>query len=1081
MEYLKKDYDDEPKHNYPHLQHKSREELLAESTSQQFKSELGKMDNRDRLYALSHILGYRVTETSLPYIASIMYLNPRRYATAIEEFEHIFKDKPIQHESPAIKNVLRKHMPEAFEAKPMGGYDKVKRILNTKINDIETQLEQKASTLKDMLSNSDMSKSLKNFSNILSSTSVSNIPELLGDESNKAINTIGGFVKSLGNDIGEKSKEELKALRDTFNFDKFVKTIEDFIQSTEEYIKNNELDKTILTGLKAYIGVIKEKLAEFKKMVEDKISKDVLLERVYTILHITKLAVLFMVKGQSENININESKKVSELKLTDVSDKLVNMMDKDLNLDLDQATKHEISAAYTGLVKIFNAVKAKVLSMELPTAVADSLKKELTHLENSLIKPLGLKIGTADEMTLGELAVEIKELYKMVRKFAVKISYVSNDLRKDLSKLTLKDVEMGVSRGITKTAKAINDFSIKDTYFKTKDFITSDMRAGNVEHFEINRNKINKVTGKEGGTLSWRNNNPGNLKFVYKGARIDENHNVEKGSTYEKVLAYVRRKYGDDVVALDRSGFVIFRSLDAGEEARKKLLINSYGNKTIREMLSRYAVKSDNNKHNDMYLKTILDAGKKAGIEMDGVKIKDLTNDGFKILLHAMRRFEGYKEGKTIGKAKTIDHKYKNSTDMEGYTGNASSLTIKALDVLSSSKISEVNQRREHLTKLSNNDIIGEGGSMTYEKKLEQVKEHLPFLYQNLGQPYVWGGGKTVEATEMGYKKGYDCSGLSWAFYKRLGIHIPHGANNQYHYKEMQTGKDLKNAKVGDLIFFNFPTKRSKGNPKIMTHVGIYVGDGYMVHSSSSGHGTKLTPVYRDAYYKKYYVGFGHYVSKETSKEATSRIKSITELELGDKDALGKHKSGFSFDNFVNNLKEKGVAGVAESLWSDMKDTKGFTPIKYERRDKRTTEQYNRDLIKQAEYKRTHSEIQIYKDLVKEFSKSDGDIYVKGKGDAKQLLDKEKAPVVNVETPSVEVNVPNDLNKGSEKRLDQVNNNLESLNKQLNEAMEQNKKLLEIIIEQQKATNSNYVNKPYNDPREHTKLDKLNGFNLSRH
>ncbi len=59
--------------------------------------------------------------------------------------------------------------------------------------------------------------------------------------------------------------------------------------------------------------------------------------------------------------------------------------------------------------------------------------------------------------------------------------------------------------------------------------------------------------------------------------------------------------------------------------------------------------------------------------------------------------------------------------------------------------------------------------------------------------------------------------------FKKAGIMLPRTAQEQY---SKGSSKSISSAKAGDLIFFK------KG--KKITHVGIYLGDGIFIHSSSS-------------------------------------------------------------------------------------------------------------------------------------------------------------------------------------------------------------------------------------------------------
>jgi len=78
--------------------------------------------------------------------------------------------------------------------------------------------------------------------------------------------------------------------------------------------------------------------------------------------------------------------------------------------------------------------------------------------------------------------------------------------------------------------------------------------------------------------------------------------------------------------------------------------------------------------------------------------------------------------------------------------------------------------------------------------------------------------------------RGWDCSGLVMWYYKQLGINLKHNA-----YIEKYAAKphnfSTSAAKVGDIIAFP-------------GHVGIYVGNGYMIHSPHPGLRTQRTKVW---------------------------------------------------------------------------------------------------------------------------------------------------------------------------------------------------------------------------------------------
>ncbi|WP_231489587.1 C40 family peptidase [Billgrantia saliphila] len=101
-----------------------------------------------------------------------------------------------------------------------------------------------------------------------------------------------------------------------------------------------------------------------------------------------------------------------------------------------------------------------------------------------------------------------------------------------------------------------------------------------------------------------------------------------------------------------------------------------------------------------------------------------------------------------------------------------------------------------------------------------------------LGTPYRLGGNTPA---------GLDCSGLVEMAYRSAGIKVPRTADAQY--RALPT---VKQAQPGDLLFF--------GDRRKATHVGIYRGNGQMIHAP--GRGRKVVSVPLDvAYWQERFLG----------------------------------------------------------------------------------------------------------------------------------------------------------------------------------------------------------------------------------
>ena len=118
------------------------------------------------------------------------------------------------------------------------------------------------------------------------------------------------------------------------------------------------------------------------------------------------------------------------------------------------------------------------------------------------------------------------------------------------------------------------------------------------------------------------------------------------------------------------------------------------------------------------------------------------------------------------------------------------------------------------------------------------VNAVLNLAAKQLGKPYVWGAQGPSS---------FDCSGLTYYIYKNAaGITLPRVSSDQSRYG---TTVSKSNLKAGDLVFFD----TSGPNNGAVSHVGIYVGNGQMIHASSSS--SKIVQVsIETSYWKNAYV-----------------------------------------------------------------------------------------------------------------------------------------------------------------------------------------------------------------------------------
>ena len=109
-----------------------------------------------------------------------------------------------------------------------------------------------------------------------------------------------------------------------------------------------------------------------------------------------------------------------------------------------------------------------------------------------------------------------------------------------------------------------------------------------------------------------------------------------------------------------------------------------------------------------------------------------------------------------------------------------------------------------------------------------------------LGYPYVFGGSEPVT--------GFDCSGFVCWVYTNSGVRELPRTNVRGIYSQC-TAVSPSEAKAGDLIFFT----GTYGIPGMPSHVGIYCGDGVMIHCGDPIAYASIT----SSYWQNHFYGFG--------------------------------------------------------------------------------------------------------------------------------------------------------------------------------------------------------------------------------
>lgn len=141
------------------------------------------------------------------------------------------------------------------------------------------------------------------------------------------------------------------------------------------------------------------------------------------------------------------------------------------------------------------------------------------------------------------------------------------------------------------------------------------------------------------------------------------------------------------------------------------------------------------------------------------------------------------------------------------------------------------------------------------------IQSVLTVARQMLGVPYFWGGTSS---------KATDCSGLTKTSYYSQGVILARDASQQVRYGMHPNFSDYQNLQPGDLIFFG-------SNPKRVTHVGMYLGQGKFIHASGSSAMVRLNslnpndPLF-DANLQKMLVGSSR-IASSLNTEGITRVK----------------------------------------------------------------------------------------------------------------------------------------------------------------------------------------------------------------
>ncbi len=120
--------------------------------------------------------------------------------------------------------------------------------------------------------------------------------------------------------------------------------------------------------------------------------------------------------------------------------------------------------------------------------------------------------------------------------------------------------------------------------------------------------------------------------------------------------------------------------------------------------------------------------------------------------------------------------------------------------------------RKKVSSRSSSSGSVKEDSGKTYQSPTGSTgSDVVKFAMQFVGNPYVYGGSSLTNGT--------DCSGFVMSVYNNFGVSLPHSSAADRSVGATVNG--LENAQPGDIICYS-------------GHVGIYAGNGQLVHASTS-------------------------------------------------------------------------------------------------------------------------------------------------------------------------------------------------------------------------------------------------------
>jgi cell wall-associated NlpC family hydrolase len=195
-----------------------------------------------------------------------------------------------------------------------------------------------------------------------------------------------------------------------------------------------------------------------------------------------------------------------------------------------------------------------------------------------------------------------------------------------------------------------------------------------------------------------------------------------------------------------------------------------------------------------------------------------------------------YQQGEIAG-LRAVEQRYdaaRHSLEALSATQSGQERQLTAKKALIEAEIAQLQQMRNHASEADLAGLRTGRAANRYSYVPQQVPgaagDVVKFAYAQIGKPYRW----AAEGPNA-----YDCSGLVTAAYRNAGVQLPHNSRQQWRSVTPISRSQLR---PGDVVFY-YPD---------VHHVGIYMGNGMMVHAPTFGEPVRMDRIDQQPIY-----GFG--------------------------------------------------------------------------------------------------------------------------------------------------------------------------------------------------------------------------------